>query len=129
MAQRTSNDPETKQTLDSINNFHRAFNQHDVDAIMSLMTEDCVFENTYPPPDGVRLVGHQAVREFWIDLFQGSPHAHFVVEEMFACNDRGVLRWTYTWVGTDGQQGHVRGVDIFRVRAGKVAEKLSYVKG
>ena len=129
MAQRTSNDPETKQTLDSINNFHRAFNQHDVDAIMSLMTEDCVFENTYPPPDGVRLVGHQAVREFWIDLFQGSPHAHFVVEEVFACNDRGVLRWTYTWVDADEQQGHVRGVDIFQVRAGKVAEKLSYVKG
>ena len=129
MTQRTSNDPETKQTLETINDFHGAFNQHAVDAIMALMTEDCVFENTYPPPDGVRLIGTDAVRGFWIDLFQGSPHAHFVVEEVFACNDRGVLHWTYTWAGPDGQQGHVRGVDIFRVRAGKVAEKLSYVKG
>jgi hypothetical protein len=25
--------------------------------------------------------------------------------------------------------GHVRGVDVLRVRGGKVAEKLSYVKG
>ncbi len=29
---------------------------------------------------------------------------------------------------SDGE-GHVRGVDVFRVRDGKVAEKLSYVKG
>ena len=29
----------------------------------------------------------------------------------------------------DGTPGHVRGVDVFRVRDGKVAEKLSYVKG
>jgi hypothetical protein len=26
-------------------------------------------------------------------------------------------------------QGHVRGVDIFRIEAGKIGEKLSYVKG
>ena len=29
----------------------------------------------------------------------------------------------------DGMPGHIRGVDVFRVRGGKVAEKLSYVKG
>ena len=34
----------------------------------------------------------------------------------------------YRWM-RDGQEGHVRGVDVFRVRDGKVAEKLSYVKG
>ena len=36
----------------------------------------------------------------------------------------GMQRWRYEWDG-----GHVRGVDVFRVRDGKVAEKLSYVKG
>jgi hypothetical protein len=38
------------------------------------------------------------------------------------------VRWRYTWV-KNGVQGHVRGVDVYRVRAGKVSEKLSYVKG
>jgi hypothetical protein len=32
-------------------------------------------------------------------------------------------------VGEASSGGHVRGVDVFRVRGGKVAEKLSYVKG
>jgi hypothetical protein len=35
-----------------------------------------------------------------------------------------VARWRYEW-----GDGHVRGVDVFRVRDGLVAEKLAYVKG
>lgn len=50
-------------------------------------------------------------------------------EELFVAGDRGVLRWIYRWRNADGSPGHVRGVDIYRVRDGKVAEKLSYVKG
>jgi hypothetical protein len=40
-----------------------------------------------------------------------------------------VLRWRFTWSEPDGSPGHVRGVDVLRMRDGKVAEKLSYVKG
>ncbi len=95
---------------------------------MALMTADCVFDSTRPPPDGERLEGQAAVRAFWEAFFQRSPHARFEAEEIFAAGDRGVVRWTYHWI-RDGRPGHVRGVDVFRVRDGKVAEKLSYVKG
>ena len=40
-----------------------------------------------------------------------------------------MLRWRFTWSEPDGSPGHVRGVDVLRMRDGKVAEKLSYVKG
>jgi len=121
-------DPQTTATLQTIERFNAAFNDHDVDAIMALITEDCVFENTYPPPDGERCEGQQAVRAAWEALFRGSPQAHFATEESFATGDRAVVRWRYTWHGERGR-GHIRGVDIFRVRDGKVAEKFSYVKG
>jgi hypothetical protein len=39
------------------------------------------------------------------------------------------MRWRHRWIDQAGTRGHVRGVDLFRVRDGKVAEKLSYVKG
>lgn len=116
-------------TLQVIQNFHDAFNRHDVDAIMAMMTEDCIFENTFPAPDGERYVGQAAVRGFWERLFSDSPNAVFEVEEIFATDDRGVIRWLYRWNGGGDSAGHVRGVDILRVRDGKVAEKLSYVKG
>lgn len=47
---------------------------------------------------------------------------------MFAAGDRCVVRWVYTWV-REGTPGRIRGVDVFRVRDGRVAENLSYVKG
>jgi ketosteroid isomerase-like protein len=122
-------DNQADQTLAAILHFHATFNTHDVDAIMRLMTDDCVFENTFPAPDGARLVGQSAVRAAWETLFQDSPQAAFSIEDAFAAGDRGVIRWKYTWGAPSAEVGHVRGVDIFRVRDGKVAEKLSYVKG
>ena len=119
----------TEETLAALQRFNDAFARHDVDAVMAAMTEDCVFENTYPPPDGERYAGQTAVRAFWEQFFVGSPHAIFEAEDTFAANDRAVVRWRYQWVEEDGKRGHIRGVDVFRVQDGKVAEKLSYVKG
>src|SRR5687768_11223428 len=108
-------------TEEVIRRFNEAFNAHDVDAVMALMTEDCRFENTSPAPDGERYEGQAAVRAFWERLFAGAPGAHFEEEEVVAMGDRCVVRWRYDWGA-----GHVRGIDLFRVRDGKVAEKLSY---
>jgi len=122
-------DPNTLSTLDAVRRFNEAFDRHDVDGIMAALTSDCVFENTCPPPDGERYSGQGPVREFWERFFSSSPDARFTTEEMFSAGDRCVVRWRYDWKGKDGIPGHIRGVDIFCVRGGKVAEKLSYVKG
>jgi ketosteroid isomerase-like protein len=109
--------------------FNRHLNAGDVDAMLALLTEDCVFENTYPAPDGTRYQGQTAVRAFWEDFFRSSRQPHLDFEEVFACGERVVLRWTYHWRDAQGQPGHVRGVDVYRLRSGLIAEKLSYVKG
>lgn len=110
-------------------NFNEAFNRHDVPGMMQLMSEDCVFENTEPAPDGTRYAGKDAVTRFWQDFFQQSPQAHIAIEDIFGFSNRCVMRWRYEWVDATGNQGHVRGVDIFQVRNGLISEKLSYVKG
>jgi ketosteroid isomerase-like protein len=115
-------------TLTIIKKFNAAFNLHDVDAVMAVMTEDCVFENTNPAPDGSRVEGAVAVRAYWEKFFVSNPDAFFEAEEVFAAGDRCVVRWIYRKI-KDGQHWHLRGVDIFRVKDGKVAEKLAYVKG
>ena len=111
-------------TAHAIRAFNEACNRHDVDAMMALMTNDCIFENTLPPPDGERHVGQAAVRKFWVEFFAGTPHAKFETEEMVVAGDRAVVPWRFDW-----GDGHVRGIDLFKVRDGQVAEKLSYVKG
>ena len=109
--------------------FSAAFGAGDVDAIMALMTDDCVFESTGPAPDGQGYDGAAAVRAVWEELFTQTRDATFTEEESFVAGDRAVLRWRFTWTGEDGVPGHVRGVDVLRLRDGLVAEKLSYVKG
>ena len=109
--------------------FNDALNARDLETMMALQTEDCVFENTYPPPDGARYVGQSAVRSFWGDFFRSSAESHIEVEEIFALGERVVMRWVYRWLDEQGQEGHIRGVDLYRLRDGLIAEKLSYVKG
>jgi len=110
--------------------FNDAFNRHDVPAMMALMQADCAFENTFPAPDGTRYEGQAAVEAFWIELFRASPTARIEVEELFVAGDRAVQRWVYRWADNEESgAGYVRGVDLFRLADGLIAEKCSYVKG
>lgn len=109
--------------------YNEAFNRHDVAGMMQLMSDDCVFENTQPAPDGAVYVGKEAVTHFWEEFFRESPHAHIEIEEIFGFGFRCVMRWRYNWVDAAGKKGHVRGVDIFLVKDGFICEKLSYIKG
>lgn len=109
--------------------FNEAFNRHDVAGMMQLMSDDCLFENTYPAPDGAVYAGKEANTQFWQTFFRESPHAHIEIEEIFGLGMRCVMRWRYDWVDGAGKKGHVRGVDIFQVKNGVIYEKLSYVKG
>ncbi len=111
--------------LGVVDRFTAAVNAHDLDAVLALVTEDIVFESTSPPPDGARYEGRAAVGRVWGEMLASTPKARFVVEEQFSDrSQRAVLRWRYDW-----GDGHVRGVDIIRVRHGQLAESLAYVKG
>ncbi|MCC6167267.1 MAG: nuclear transport factor 2 family protein [Caldilineaceae bacterium] len=123
----TADEAMSVQTRAAVDAFNDAFNRHDIAGVMALMAADCVFENTYPPPDGTRVVGAMAVRETFAEFFRQSPQARFEWEEIVALDDRCAVRWVYHWGGA--HPGHVRGIDLFRLRNGKIAEKLSYVKG
>ena len=109
--------------VDVVGRFGAAWAEHDLDAALALVTEDCVFDATGPAPDGARNVGPEAIRKAWQPIFDDASSC-FEAEETFGAGDRVVQLWRYTWDG-----GHVRGVDVFKLRDGRVAEKLYYVKG
>jgi len=123
------NTPSQEETTHrAINNFNEAFNRHDADALAAFLTDDTVFEDTSPAPDGRRIDGKAAVVDFWRAWFARNSDAHFDAEDVIVSGDRAVVLWVYRKM-RDGQPWHIRGVDIFTVRNGKVAAKLAYVKG
>ncbi len=103
--------------------FNAAWGDHDLDAAIALITDDCLFDATGPAPDGEAHRGRDAVRAAWAPIFADAS-AQFITEEVFVAQDRLVQTWRYQWGG-----GHVRGIDVIRVRDGKISAKLSYVKG
>ncbi|MFZ3201082.1 MAG: nuclear transport factor 2 family protein [Candidatus Acidiferrales bacterium] len=115
-------------TRKAINGFNDAFNRHDADALAGLLTDDTVFEDTSPAPDGRRIEGKAAVVEHWQEWFARNEDARFEAEEIIVSGSRAVVRWVYHKM-RNGQPWHLRGVDIFAVRDGRVAAKLAYVKG
>jgi predicted SnoaL-like aldol condensation-catalyzing enzyme len=82
------------------------------------------FENT----GDQRFEGQEAVCAFFRRFFETTPMAWFDTEDMFAVGDRCAVRWTLSFNKEEPERGRVRGVDVFRVGSGRVAEKFSYVK-
>ena len=115
-------------TRKAIDSFNEAFNRQDAGALAAFLTEDTVFEDTSPAPGGRRIEGKAAVVVHWREWFARNPEARFEAEEVIVSGTRAVVRWTYRKMRS-GEPWHLRGVDIFTVRDGKVAAKLAYVKG
>jgi len=109
--------------------FNEAFNRHDVSGMLSLMSEDCVFESAYPAPGGIVYSGKPAIAQFWQDFFNRSPQAHIKIEEVFGFAYRCILRWRYDPGERADGRGWIRGVDIYQVKNDQITEMLSYIKG
>ena len=61
-------------TKDFLQSFADAFNAHDVSAIMSHMTHDCVFEaSAGPDSDGEKFTGQEEVKKAFEDVFATLP--------------------------------------------------------
>lgn len=116
----------TKEVLQA---FADAWNRHDVDALMSFMTVDCVFEaSAGTEVCGTRYVGAESVRAGFAEVFATFHDAHWGNARHFVCGDRGVSEWVFTGTRTDGTRVEVYGCDLFTFRDGKIALKNSYRK-
>jgi steroid delta-isomerase-like uncharacterized protein len=101
-----------------------AFNAHDVDAIMSFFTEDCVLDT----PRGERLVGTEQVRQGFQARFDGIPDIEYGDDRHWTSGDRGVSEWTIRGTQSSGEPVEVRGCDLFEFTDGKISRKDSYWK-
>ena len=116
-------------TTEFLQAFADAWNRHDVDALMSFMTDDCVFEASAGPEIcGERSEGREAVRGAFAAVWATFPNAHWGNARHFVCGDRGVSEWTFTGTRQDGTKVEVHGCDLFTFRDGKISVKNSYRK-
>ena len=112
-----------------LDRFADAWNRHDLDALMSMMTDDCVFEaSAGPQANGQRHEGRAAVRAAFAAVFDLFPDARWENPRHVISGNRAVSEWTFTGTQKDGKRVEVTGCDLFTLRDGKIAIKNSYRK-
>ena len=116
-------------TTEFLDAFGEAMNRHDIDAVMTFMTADCVFES-YIGPDacGTRYEGHEQVRAGFKNIWVVCPDANFGKARHLIFGESGVSEWVFTGTTRDGQRIEVNGCDIFTFRDGKIAVKNGFRK-
>jgi steroid delta-isomerase-like uncharacterized protein len=120
---------EASVTTEFLDAFAAAWNRHDTTAILTMMTEDCIFEASRGPEvKGTVYVGHDEVRRGVEEVFATFPDARWNTPRHFIAGDRGVSEWVFAATGANGVRVEVQGCDVFTFRDGKIAVKNSYRK-
>ena len=116
-------------TVEFLEAFADAWNRHDVDALMSFMTDDCVFEASGGEDVcGTRYEGSEEVRKGYSKAWKDFPDAKWNDARHFVLGNQGVSYWTFTGTNPEGKKSEVTGCDIFTFRDGKILVKNSYRK-
>ncbi len=115
--------------VSDLEQYSDAWNAHDIDTIMSFMSEDCVFETGGGSEKyGTRFTGYEAVRQRFIEVWTDIPDVTFVDALHFVQGNHGCSEWTFIGNHIDGSKIEMDGCDIFSFRDGKITSKRSYVK-
>ena len=113
-----------------VDRFNTVWNGHDVDGILSMMTDDVVFEASFgKEPWGTRIVGKPAVREFLHGMLTRIPDVRWDEIRHFAHSDVVVVEWITSGTPHGGTRYEVYGCDVLALRDGRIAAKRSFRKG
>ena len=107
----------TEITIDFLQAFADAWNRHDVDDLMTFMTNDCVFESSAGDEScGTRYVGREAVRMGYAKAWKDFPDARWSDARHFLSGNRGVSEWVFSGTQADGKRVELVGCDLFSFR-------------
>ncbi len=105
------------------------WNARDIDGLMALFTDDCVFDaSAGPTPHGARHAGRAAVRAAFIAVLDAFPEAQWAECLNSVAGERGFSEWTFRGVRRDVVRVEVRGMDVLELRDGRIARKDTFRK-
>lgn len=120
----------TDSTLALLHAFAEAWNRHDLEGLLALCIEDCVFETAAGPlACGTRHAGKDALRAAFPAAWRTWPDARWEeATHVVAPGGRAFSEWTFRGTDARGVATELRGVDLFEIRDGLIARKDTFRK-
>lgn len=116
-------------SVEFLEGFSQAWNNHDIDALMSFITDDCVFHTAAGEDlQGNTFSGREAVRESFKAVWNTFPDAAWLDGVHFISGDRAVSESTFCATKPDGSRIEARMVDVFTLSNGKIQVKNAFRK-
>ena len=125
-----TNPHETKApSAQMLADFGAAWNRHDIDALMTFMHDDCVFQTAGGKEAcGTRHVGRDAVQQAFAAAWATVSDAQWANGRHSVDGDFGVSQWTFRGTNPDGTRVDTDGVDLFTFKDGKILLKNVFRK-
>ena len=114
-----------RTTREVLDRYNEAFRLHDSTLLDDVVADDCVIEDTSPAPDGMRREGGRACLARWSEL-AADRTLEFTPEAAEIHGDLAVQPWLLQW--GNGENDRVRGLNLIRIRDGRIVEARGYVK-
>ena len=104
-------------SLSVVRSYFAAYNEHDIDAVVRLLTADFVWLNLAGDSITVEVRGADAVRSGLVDYFRRLPTARSDIEAITALGPWVSVRERARWVGANGPRSQAA-LSVYEVRGG-----------
>ena len=119
----------TTLTADDLAQTFDAFNNHDIDNVMTHFADDCVFYAVAGPEVyGAKIEGAEAIAKAFSGVWAAMEDAHWDHHSHFVHDNRAVSEWTFSGTNADGTRVEAQGADLFTLRDGKIIVKQALRK-
>jgi len=116
-------------TIEILERYSDAWNEHDIEKIMLHMAENCIFlTGGGAERYGGQYQGQVAVSERFELVWKEFPDVHFTNLSHFLEGNRGCSEWTFVATSSNGNKVEIDGCDLFTFRGDKIAIKNTFLK-
>ena len=108
--------------------FGEAWSGKNLDALMSLVTDDCIYAASVGPEPGETFIGRDAVRAGFAALLAYDAGGESLEGRIAILGELGLAEWAYELRDASGRTTVVRGCDIFEFTGILIRRKDAFRK-
>ncbi len=125
----TSEDDTSNITTSLLNAIGDAFNNNDVDAVMTFFSDDAIFDHAAgPDTHGTRFEGKPALRNVFGGLFEQVENVHWETLDSHISGNKAICEYRRVARLKSGEVQDFLSVDILTFRDGLIVHKDTYYK-